>query len=325
MTALAPAPDPASVSTVTRTAAVQAHDVVRRYRSGRGVGPIDLEVFDGETVALMGRNGCGKTTLLRVLATVSRPQTGAVRWWGAGASVARLRLGLALDGALEDTGLTGRQATHFWCAQWVDDRGDVAARTEAVLNRLGLAAAADDRVGTYSYGMRRRLALAAALVHRPALALLDEPTAGLDPDGSVELELLIRERAAGGRCTLVASNDPRFVEAVADRVAIIDEGLLVRCASPSDLLAALPKGRIAELVVDGGCDLAALSAVPGVLDLSTDDHTALQVRFEGDRTIAALVAAADAPGGRLRELRLRRPDLADCFRDVTGHILEDRP
>lgn len=325
MTSLAPARRPVAVRSVADIPAVQACAVVRRYRSGRGVGPIDLELRDGETVALMGRNGCGKTTLLRVLATVAPAQSGEVRWWGAGGQAARSRLGLALDGALEDVGLTGRQATHFWCAQWIDDRAEVAARTSVMLRRLGLAAAADDRVGTYSFGMRRRLALAAALAHQPALALLDEPTAGLDPDGSAQLELLIRERSTAGRCTLVASNDPRFVEAVADRVAIIDEGLLVRCASPTELLAALPQGRIAELVVDGGGNVPALRAVPGVLDVSGRDRTALQVRFDGDRAVAALVAAADAPGGRLRELRLRRPDLADCFRDVTGRVLEERP
>jgi ABC-2 type transport system ATP-binding protein len=288
------------------------------------VGPIDLEVFDGETVALMGANGCGKTTLLRLLATVSRPQGGEVRWWDDDAGSARRRLGLALDGALEDPGLSGRQATHFWCSQWIRDQGEAAARTGVILTRLGLGAAADDRVGTYSFGMRRRLALAAALVHRPALALLDEPTAGLDPDGSAELEQLIHERAVEGASTVIASNDARFVESVADRVAFIDEGVLVRCAATQELLAALPQGRLAELVVDGTADLRSLRAVAGVIEVSVTDGRLL-VRFDGDRTIAALIAAADAPGGRLREVRLRRPDLADCFRALTGRVLEDDP
>jgi ABC-2 type transport system ATP-binding protein len=303
---------------------VRVQSVVRRYPNGRGVGPIDLEVFDGETVALMGPNGCGKTTLLRVLATVSREETGEVRWWGGDAAAARGRLGLALDGALEDAGLTGRQATHFWCAQWVSDGGEAVARTQRILQRLGLTAAADDRVGTYSFGMRRRLALAAALAHEPALAVLDEPSAGLDPDGVTRLEQLVRERTAQGRATLIASNDPRFVESVADRVAFIDEGLLVRCASPAALLAALPQGRIADLVVDGVADVGALRALSGVAEVSSDTASSLRVRFDDDRAVAALVAAADAPGGRLREVRLRRPDLSDCFRDLTGRALEEQ-
>ncbi len=314
MSALAQAPAPVAVG---------VRGLVRRYRNGRGVGPIDLDVSASETVALMGRNGCGKTTLLRVLATVSRPQRGQVRWGGKSATAARAQLGLALDGALEDGGLTGRQATHFWCAQWISDAREVAARTDAVLQQLTLATAADERVATYSYGMRRRLALAAALVHQPALALLDEPTAGLDPEGSAQLELLIGERAARGCSTVVASNDARFVEAVADRVAFLDDGLLVRCASPSELLAALPRGRVAELVVDGFCDLSTLRGLPGVLEV-TREGAVVVARFDGERTIAALVAAADAPGGRLRELRLRRPDLGDRFHDLTGQPLEER-
>jgi ABC-2 type transport system ATP-binding protein len=319
-------PEAEGTLTVTpaTSVAVSARAVARRYKNGRGAGPVDLDVRAGETVALMGRNGCGKTTLLRLLATVSRPQSGEVRWFGGDARAARAHLGLALDGALEDAGLTGRQATHFWCAQWMSDGAEVASRTNAVLRRLSLAGAADEPVGSYSYGMRRRLALAAAVVHQPALALLDEPTAGLDPDGCTQLGLLIAERSRCERSTLIASNDPRFVESVAHRVAFLEEGVVVRCASPRDLLAALPQGRVAELVVDGGPPVTVLRAVAGVLDVTADAGTAT-VRFEGDHTIAALVAAADAPGGRLRELRLRRPDLADCFRDLTGRSLQERP
>ncbi|MBJ7610632.1 MAG: ABC transporter ATP-binding protein [Candidatus Dormibacteraeota bacterium] len=304
------------------TAAVRADGVVRRYRNGRGVGPVDLAVGPGETMALMGRNGCGKTTLLRLLATVSRPQRGEVSWFDGPAAPARAHIGLALDGALEDGGLTGRQATYFWCAQWISARDEVRTRTDGLLDRLGLAAAADAAVGSYSFGMRRRLALVAALVHDPLLALLDEPTAGLDPAGCAELAVILAERRERARSTIVASNDPGFVEAVAGQVTFLDEGLVVRCATPQELLDSLPRGRVAELVTHGRCDAAGLRRVAGVVDVAVAGSSAM-VRFDGDSTIAALVAAADAPGGRLRELRLRRPDLGDCFRELTGQMLED--
>jgi ABC-type multidrug transport system ATPase subunit len=310
---------PAVVAAVRPAApAVRARGVVRRYRNGRGAGPIDLDVAPGETVALMGRNGCGKTTLLRMLATAWRPQRGELSWFGGGAAEARHRLGLALDGAVEDAGLTGRQATHFWCAQWVDDRAETVLRTDAALEQLGLAAVADDAVGSYSYGMRRRLALAAALAHDPALALLDEPTAGLDPDGCADLATLLAARTRRGATTIVASNDASFVEAAAGTVVLMEEGRVLRCGSPAELLAALPSGRVAELTVDGGCDVVALRAVAGVSEVVVEGST-VTVRFDGDATIVALVAAADAPGGRLRELRLRRPDLGDCIHQLTGH------
>ncbi len=322
MTAIAQRVEPSVAAVAQPVAVISARGVVRRYRNGRGVGPVDLEVNAGQTTALMGRNGCGKTTLLRVLATVSRPQRGEVRWFGADGAAARRHLGLALDGALEDGGLSGRQATHFWCAQWVADAQEVRERTDCVLVSLGLAGAADDAVASYSFGMRRRLALAAALVHTPAIALLDEPTAGLDPDGCAQLAALIAQRSRHGHATVVASNDPGFVEAVADRVAFLDEGAVVRCAPPPELLAGLPAGRVAELMIEGGGSRSALRDVPGVVAVTIDGVTAT-VRFESDGAIAALVAAADAPGGKLMELRLRRPDLGDCFRELTGHPLRD--
>ncbi len=323
MTALAQSAESFTARLAGPAPAISARGVVRRYRNGRGVGPVDIDVNAGETMALMGRNGCGKTTLLRVLATVSKPQGGDVRWLGGDAPTARHHLGLALDTAHEDGGLSGRQATHFWCAQWIADDDEVRVRTDSALAGLGLAGAADELVASYSFGMRRRLALAAALVHGPALALLDEPTAGLDPDGCAQLAALIAQRSQRGQSTLVASNDPGFIESVADRVTFLDEGELVRCARPRELLAALPAGRLAELVIDGGGDRRALAAVPGVVAVTFDGASAT-VRFEGDGTIAPLVAAADAPGGRLRELRLRRPDLGDCFADLTGRPLRDR-
>lgn len=313
---------PSGVTTPVAGLAVEARDIVRRYRNGRGVGPLRLVIHEGEVLALMGPNGCGKTTLLRILSTVWRPQSGGLRWFGGDARGARRHLGLSLDSALEEGGLTGRQATEFWCAQWCHRLEEVRWRTDRVLNELGIAEVADEPVAGYSFGMRRRLALAAALVHGPRLVLLDEPTAGLDPEGSSLLGRLLRAQAAAGGTAVIASNDPSFVETVADRVAFIDEGLLLRCAPVPELLAELPAGRLAEAEVDGVPDVTALRAVEGVQDVRVQGQT-IQVTFAGPRTVASLVAAADAPGGRLRELRLRRPDLRDCFSTLSGRRLED--
>ncbi|MHB8719683.1 MAG: ATP-binding cassette domain-containing protein [Candidatus Dormibacteria bacterium] len=300
-----------------------ADGVVKRYGNGRGLGPVSVAVAAGETLALVGPNGSGKTTLLRIAATVARPQGGRLLWGGGDARSARASLGLALDAAPEDGGLTGRQATAFWCAQWVGDRHEVAARTDRILLCFDLLDAADDRVASYSYGMRRRLALAAALVHEPRLALLDEPTAGLDPDGVRRLTTLIHARRAAGQSTIVASNDVDFVGEVADRVGFLVGGRLVRCAPPGELMSSLRPGRLAEVEVEGGLDVAALRAVAGVREVSAHPRGAT-VRLDEDASVVALAAVADRPAGSLRGLRVRRPDLADAFAELTGrHLGED--
>jgi ABC-type multidrug transport system ATPase subunit len=295
--------------------AVEAREVSRRYRGGRGVGPVDLCVDAGEVLVLMGPNGAGKTTLLRLLATVDRPQHGAVRWHGGDAATARRSIGLALDSAVEEATLSGLQATHFWCRQWIADSGRAQRLCEDALRRFGLWEVRDEPVGTYSYGMRRRLALAQALAHDPRLALLDEPTAGLDPAGVQALVTELHRRAASGLTSVVASNDPNFAAAAAHRVAFVSRGFVVHCATPAELLARVGAARVAELVATAS-DLNALAAVRGVerVDPRPDGCA---VRYHDPAALPGIVAAVD----HLRELRVREPNLGDAFRELTGDQL----
>ena len=296
--------------------------VERRHPGGRGVGPVDLRVAAGEVVALVGPNGAGKSTLLRVLAGLDRPAAGRVGWFGGGAAAARSRMGLLLDTVAEEDSWSGRQSTHFWCRQWVGDAGRARALTDGALLRFGLGTVADEPVGAYSFGMRRRLGLAQALVHEPDLALLDEPSAGLDPDGVGRLAAELRRRRAAGATTVVASNDPGLVARVSDRVALLDDGRVVRCETPAVLLAAVPAARVAELSLEGAADLEALGRVAGVEAVERVPGGA-HVRFGDAAALPGLVAAADAPGGRLRALRLREPDLGDSFLALTGRPLRE--
>jgi len=306
--------------------ALVAHGVVRRWRGGRGVGPVDLVAAEGEVLALVGPNGAGKTTLLRVLATVDRPQGGEVRWFGAGSPArGRHHLGLALDTCAEEESWTGRQATYFWCRQWI--AGAVRGRelTAAALRRFGLEDVADEPVATYSFGMRRRLALAQALVHEPALALLDEPSAGLDPDGVDCLAAELARRRVRGATTVVASNDPALVARVSDRVVLLDAGRVVGADTTAALLATAGADLVAELTLGGRPDAAAFRHVPGVEGADVVAHGAV-VRFRGRSALPAIVAAAEAGGARLLALRVREPDLGDVFLVLTGRwLVEPRP
>ncbi|HEY2702677.1 MAG TPA: ABC transporter ATP-binding protein [Candidatus Dormibacteraeota bacterium] len=303
---------------------VEAREVERRYPGGRGVGPVSLRVDAGETLALMGHNGAGKTTLLRLLATADRPRRGELRWHGERSPrAARRSLGLALDGVDEEPCLSGRQAAHFWCRRWVADRDRARRLVDAALGRFGLAEVADEPVGRYSYGMRRRLGLVEALAHEPALAFLDEPTAGLDPEGAGSLGDELRRRDGAGLTSVVASNDCAFVEAACGRVAFLAAGRLARCAAPHELLGDGDGTRVAELTLAGTADAAAFARLPGVRD-AVAVEAGLRVRFSGAEALPAIVALADSTGPGLRTLRLRRADLGDCFAALTGRALEER-
>ncbi|HXA29506.1 MAG TPA: ABC transporter ATP-binding protein [Candidatus Angelobacter sp.] len=307
-----------AVALAAGVSAVEAHGVEQRYRGGRGAGPVDLRVEPGEVVVLMGPNGAGKTTLLRLLATLGRPQRGELRWFGAAdAAAARRRLGLSLDTALEDESLSGLQAAHFWCRQWVREPPLALALCEEALQRFGLWEVRHEPVGAYSFGMRRRLALAEALAHEPGLALLDEPTAGLDPAGVQALLAELRRRSAAGRASVVASNDANFSALAAHRVAFMVDGRMLRCAPPDELLAGVGAARVAELRVRSA-DVEALRDVVGVARVDVREGGDLVVRYRDASVLPRIVAAADRPGGRLRSMRLHEPDLGDAFRELTG-------
>ena len=354
MTALVAAERVPGAAAAGRPPSVVVRGALRRYPGGRAVGPIDIDVRAGEVLALMGSNGAGKSTLLRLLATADRTDGGRVSWWGdPSPRRARRQMGYAADEPIEETTLSPRQATYFWCRQWVGD-ADLARRlTSETLASLGLGDRADEPVGTLSYGLRRRLALAQALAHRPALALFDEPSAGLDPDGAAVVTSALRARAAAGLTTVVASNDPEFVAAVADRVAMLHQGRCLRVAPLPELLAEVPRRRIVELRVGeaaqgrsgasttpatgssppGGAPdnpgpawsqkaltLAVterLASLSGVVLLSAADGLVV-AELEEDAALAQLVAAADSVGSGVRSLEVRRPDLRECFHALVG-------
>lgn len=305
----------AAVDVAGPPVALRASGVVRRYRNGRGVGPVDLEVRAGEVVALMGRNGCGKTTLLRVLAGLLRPQQGSTAAHG---GAWRRRIGFAPDDPVEEGALTPRQSTFFWCRQWIDDPRRAESLTASALDGVGLGERADEPVAGLSYGQRRRLGLAQALAHRPDVALLDEPTSGLDPDGVDMLTTLLRDRAGESLTTVLASSDCTFVERVATRVVFLDEGLVVRDAPLRELLESLPPGRLVELRLPGPLP-AALPA--GMRAVGARDGWQ-RVELDSDAELPRLIELADALPGGVLAVRLRAHDLRDCFREVTGHELD---
>lgn len=215
---------------------VQWNAVTRRYGKVTAVEDVSLVLRPGEVVALVGHNGAGKTTLIKLLLGLVRPTAGAVRVLdvdpaGAHGAQARRKLGFLPENVAFHGAMTGTELMRFYARL----KGCPVAGNAALLERVGLAGAADRPVSTYSKGMRQRLGIAQALVGAPRLFVFDEPTSGLDPASRVEVFEMIGELRASGATILVSTHALAEVENRVDRVAIMHRGHLLACGSMGEL------------------------------------------------------------------------------------------
>src|ERR671922_1420071 len=239
-----------------QTAAIEATDLVREFKKGpRAVDGIDLRVEAGEVYGFLGPNGAGKSTTVHMLTTLLPPTAGSARVGGydvvsEGPRVRRA-IGAALQEAALDPLLTGRDHLKLQMAMHGIARRDRPARADELLSRVGLTRAADRRVGGYSGGMKRRLDLALALVHRPRILFLDEPTTGLDPQSRNALWLEVGRLAKDeGVTVFLTTQYLEEADVLADRVGIIDHGHLVAEGTPDQLKAQIARPTVEAVPAD---------------------------------------------------------------------------
>jgi ABC-2 type transport system ATP-binding protein len=316
-------------------AAIGATDLVREFKKGpRAVDGIDLRVEPGEVYGFLGPNGAGKSTTVHMLTTLLPPTSGAARVAGhdvlhEGPAV-RASIGAALQEAALDPFLTGREHMKLQAALHGMRGQEARERTEALLDRVGLSQAADRRVGGYSGGMKRRLDLALALVHRPRILFLDEPTTGLDVQSRSALWDEV-QRLAGDRGVTVFLTTQYLEEAdvLADRVGIIDRGRIVAEGTPEALKAEIGRPSVEVVPAEPG-ELARMKDVLARFgEPATASPKAAAVRLAGgDAQLAEVVRALDGENIPVESLQLHAPTLDDVFLEKTGRSLEgeaDRP
>jgi ABC-2 type transport system ATP-binding protein len=308
---------------------IQAHDLVREFKGGiKAVDGIDLGVSPGEIFGFLGPNGAGKSTTVHMLTTLLPPTAGTARVAGfdvvhEGAQV-RSAIGAALQEAALDPLLTGREHLRLQTALHGMAKDERRRRSAELLERVGLMEAADRKVKTYSGGMKRRLDLALALVHRPTILFLDEPTTGLDPQSRnalwSEVARLARE---DGVTVFLTTQYLEEADVLADRVGIIDHGHIVADGTPAALKAEIGRPSVEAIPADPA-ELAAVSrtlerfgaSVPG-------SPKGASVRLDGgEEQLADVVRALDAEGLHLQHLQLHAPTLDDVFLAKTGRSLE---
>jgi len=307
---------------------IEAEGLVRQFKDIRAVDGIDLTIAPGEIYGFLGPNGAGKSTTVHMLTTLLPPTAGTARVAGfdvvkEGPKV-RAAIGAALQEAALDPLLTGRDHMRLQTALHGIHRHERGQRGDELLERVGLSLAADRKVRTYSGGMKRRLDLALALVHRPRLLFLDEPTTGLDPQSRNalwgEVGRLAKE---DGVTVFLTTQYLEEADILADRVGIIDHGHIVAEGTPAALKAEIGRPTVEVVPADPEerVRLADLLRRFGELVQLSPDSVAVRCAH-GDYDLAEIVRALDAEDLHAAHLQLHAPSLDDVFLEKTGRTLE---
>jgi ABC-2 type transport system ATP-binding protein len=308
---------------------IEVRQLVREFRNGpRAVDGIDLAVWPGEIYGFLGPNGAGKSTTVLILTTLLAPTGGTATVGGLDvvgqARQVREKIGAALQEVALDDVLTGREHLRFQATLHGLSRRQGAIRAQELLQRVGLLDAAGRRIATYSGGMRRRLDLALALVHRPRILFLDEPTTGLDPSSRAALWTEVGSLARDDGVTVFLTTQYlEEADALADRVGIIDRGKIVAEGTPAELKTELGNPTVDLLPAYPGEIDAFLDTLDpfGPLSHGRDGHLTAQLP-RGEAQLADFVRALDEAGLSFAALNLHRPSLDDVFLAKTGRTLE---
>ena len=308
--------------------AIEATGLCKSYGDVRALESVDLRVPPGTVLGLLGPNGAGKTTAVRILTTLLPPDGGSARVAGLDvvreAAQLRTKIGLAGQYAAVDENLTGAENLEMVGRLYHLPKGEPRSRATELLEHFELSDAADRLVRTYSGGMRRRLDLAAALVARPPILFLDEPTTGLDPRSRLALWETIEGRVAQGTTVLLTTQYLDEADRLADRISVIDHGVVIAEGS-SDELKDQVGGEWIDITLDGVADteaaITALDSVAAERPALTDGVLRVPIR-ERRGAIAEVVRRLNEAGVGIDDVAMRRPTLDDVFLTLTGHAAE---
>ncbi len=318
-----------------RDTAIDVQGMVKSFGEVVALDGLDLQVEAGTVFGLLGPNGAGKTTLVRILATLLEPTAGRAEVLGhdvVGEPLAvRRRIGLAGQFAAVDAELTGRENVEMIARLYRFSGAQARARTRDVLERFDLVEAADRRVSAYSGGMRRRLDLAAGLIGRPPVVLLDEPTTGLDPRSRQDLWRSVEELGRQGTTVLLTTQYLEEADRLAERIAVVDRGRIAAQGTPAELKATIGGSVLSVRVADPADVDAATAALAGLGAGEQSRVDAGREHASGEIRLAVAEPAAAAEAIRLLDARhltiagieLQQPSLDDVFLALTGRPAEN--
>ena len=313
-------------------AAIRIEGVVKRFGQTRALDGLDLVAAEGRVLGLLGPNGAGKTTVVRVLATLLKPDEGKASVLGfdvtSQARSVRRQIGLAGQFAAVDELLTGRENLRLFGGLFRMSRRAARRRADELLERFDLLEAADRPAKTYSGGMRRRLDLASSLLTSPLVLFLDEPTTGLDPRSRNQIWALVRELVDEGTTVLLTTQYLEEADHLAHRIAVIDQGRVIAEGTGDELKDQVGGAMVHVRLSDPGVRDAAIGALGrlgcgGAQPGEVGSDLTVSAPQDGVGMVAEAAAALREAGVGVSDLGLRRPTLDDVFLELTGQKTDE--
>jgi ABC-2 type transport system ATP-binding protein len=315
------------------TAIVEVDQLVKQYAGAAepAVAGVSFAILEREIFSLLGPNGAGKTTTISVLSCLLEPTSGDARLAGHSVRTAPQEVRRAIGVVPQDIALyptlSARQNLMFWGRMYGMGGGELRRRVEEVLETVGLRERAKERIEAYSGGMKRRINIAAGLLHRPRIVFMDEPTVGIDPQSRRNILDMVKLLNQQGMTVLYTTHYMEEAQELSHRIGIIDHGRLIALGTLAELTRLVGEKDAVELKIAAEHStpdlLAALGRVAGVEQVTTDDGTVRLLAADANAALPELVVAANSLGVRVANVSIQEPNLEAVFLHLTGRALRD--
>ncbi len=309
--------------------AIQVQDLRKAFGAIQAVDGVSFSVGRGEIFSLLGPNGAGKTTTISMLAGLLRPDTGDATLLGNSITKQSARARAALGVVPQDVALymdlSARENLSFWGKMYGLRGKALSRRIDEVLEVIGLADRQKGRVGSFSGGMKRRVNIGVALLHKPPVVIMDEPTVGIDPQSRRHILDAVKELRGRGMTVLYTTHYMEEAEELSDRVAVMDKGRIIACGTNAELVRLVGEDTRIELAlnVESARVLDLWRAIEGIRGVTAEDGHITVLAADSNAVLPRLFESAASRSARITSLEIREPNLEAVFLHLTGRALRD--